>query len=163
MTPEEYRRRLRALSTASATAALALWFSLNENEQAEAVAASIDAHRNQGVALADVFTASLLGTVALGLTEPDQRPRLVDALATIVLTGPDDVGGRLGRLATAEPLAGAQDATQTALERRGVTRVRRQTDSDPCPLCRKLAGFGPRPAKWKFARHPGCSCIPVPA
>lgn len=167
MTGQQFRTLLLRLAAASAAAAIAMWQSddLDDDERLEAVAATVDAHRSQGVGLGDLFAAATMGLLPLGVAPADERGRLVDALGTLLrdVETRDDATARVGRLAAAEPAGAAQDATMTAYSQRGVNRVVRRTSADACPLCTTLAAEGAIPAGWRFARHPGCSCYPIPA
>ena len=75
---------------------------------------------------------------------------------------PDGAEDRLARLARAEPLDTAQQATVAAIRSHDVVAGWvRQTDADPCQLCQFWYRDGyVWPKDKQFQRHTGCNCQP---
>lgn len=97
-------------------------------------------------------------------TATAHRPRLAEAVRT-VMTGPaDEIDMRLSRLARSELADGAQTEYDRLI--RDTPTVRgwtRGMESDACQLCRWWWREGRVwPADHTMPTHPGCSCTPVP-
>lgn len=132
--------------------------------------------RVQGVTLADLSLATdalrQLGEgFPLGLTPPDgDADRLHDSVRSVLDERPDYVEdrerlresqrlriARLGRDSSAES---ATWAMRLAMLERGVRGWIRETDQNPCPMCRNLADGVVRPPSVVMKRHGGCACVP---
>jgi hypothetical protein len=118
-------------------------------------------------ALADVWLVaqieaqSGIATTAAGLIAVDDSERLVKAVTTI-LDEPDSVDTRLDRLARAEPLESAHQATTDGIKAQPLVEGwTRAMDADPCQLCRWWWREGRVwPKEHPFQRHKGCNCQP---
>jgi hypothetical protein len=118
-------------------------------------------------ALADVWLVaqieaqSGIATTAAGLIALDDSERLVKAVTTI-LDEPDSIDTRLDRLARAEPLEAAHQATTEAIKAQPLVEGwTRAMDADPCQLCRWWWREGRIwPKEHRFQRHKGCNCQP---
>lgn len=130
------------------------------------IVAVINRGRAVAFGLADVATSAQIEALSgipapvIGVAPVDDTERLVKAVRTITESDAD-TPMQLSRLAHAEPLSAAQDASSAAMARHGVAGWVRQCNADACQLCRWWsAGGRVWPADHAFARHPGCNCQP---
>jgi hypothetical protein len=119
----------------------------------------------KATALADVGVAGIIAyqigracpTAGIALTR-ERAATIAKGVQTIAEREAPDQLVRLERLALAAPLQAGQISFQDAAEIQGVREWMRQTDADPCPLCKKLADGRPIPIGKRMASHPGCAC-----
>lgn len=181
-----YRDRALRLAGSSESAVLALWSRYEagqlDDEQFRAVAgAIIAAHNARATTLADLALAAVLSAelgrlvVPLGLLPTDDRPRLREALGTLLgrARGLELPGAAaadrsaaetamVGRIARSEPLDAAQVTFQRGMQRRRVPGWTRGVGPKPCSLCSSLANGAVLSPSTPMARHKGCSCYQIP-
>lgn len=181
-----YRDRALRLSGQAEDAVLSLWRRREagqlDDEQFRALAAAvIAAHNARAVTLADLALAAVLSAelgrlvVPLGLLPTDDRPRLREALGTLLgRAGALELPGAaaaersaaatamVGRIARSEPLDAAQVTFQRGMQRRRVPGWTRGTGPKPCQLCSSLANGAVLSPSTPMARHKGCSCFQIP-
>ncbi len=181
-----YRAATLRLAGTSESAVLSLWSRYQAGQLDEAqfrtlAAAVIAAHNARAVTLADLALAAVLAVelarlvVPLGLLATDDRPRLREALGTLLaraaaleLPGADAVErsdaelAMMARIARSEPLAAGQGTFQRGMQRRRVPGWTRGTGPAPCPVCAGLADGTVLAPSTVMYTHRGCSCVMIP-
>lgn len=135
--------------------------------------------RQRGVTLADLaLTADIIRhggrlEAPLAIEAPDSDlDRLQTSIATVLdediasVETPEDLMAsqrlRLGRLARDSTAEAAVFGMTTAMVQRSVPGWVRETDPDPCPVCRGLADGVVRSPRVVMKRHAGCACVQRP-
>jgi hypothetical protein len=132
------------------------------------IAGIINRANAAATALADVWLVaqieeqSGIATTAAGLIALDDSDTLMKAVTTILDDDPESVDTRLDRLARAEPLEAAHQATTEDIKAQPLVKGwTRAMDADPCQLCRWWWREGRIwPKEHPFQRHKGCNCQP---
>lgn len=152
---------------------------LTEEQFVRLAATILAAARVQGVMLADLSLSGELRRALggryplLGLTAPESDyQRLQDSVKTVLTQEMSTVEGkaereasiskRLARLGRDSPAEAIAWAMSKAMQRRGVPGWTRQTDSNPCQMCRNLADGVVRSPEVSMLRHTGCMCVQQP-
>lgn len=167
----ELQTRVAALADDVQYVAAAIWKQVQSgltdvDTALDAIIALINHARAVVTGWADVAVAAQIEALTATPTLPsavapvDDTERLVKAVRTITADTDADTAMQVSRLARAESLSAAQDATATAMEHHdAVIGWVRQLNPEACELCQWWARGG---RIWKpdhkFARHPGCNC-----
>ena len=161
--------RLSDQTRAEVLAVYAQWLAgeIDADTAVLVIAGIINRANAAATALADVWLVaqieeqSGIATTTAGLIARDDSERLVKAVTTI-LDEPDSIDTRLDRLARAEPLETAHQATTEAMQAQPLVEGwTRAMDADPCQLCRWWWREGRIwPKDHPFQRHKGCNCQP---
>lgn len=171
---DRYQAHTETLAAAAQSQALAVYAAyqagrLTRAEAVSVIAAVINGANASAVALADaglsvqIEYATGQPAPATGITPTDAAERLQKAVDSILdEEQPDNTQMRIERLARAEPLEAAQNATIDAIQHQPLVEGwTRQMDADPCQLCRWWWREGRIwPKEHPFQSHKGCNCTP---
>ena len=120
-----------------------------------------------GLMVGDLIGSGYVGSEPVGLTVDDattQRLTYAAATATTLLDATDDPLPRLRRVTVAEHLDSLQQGVVGAYNAHGVRGYTRGLSAKACELCVWLYKGGyVYPADRPMHRHPGCTCVPIPA
>lgn len=126
--------------------------------------AVVSAAQAQGVTLADLSIATVLGVGALGmLADGHETGRAAVVLATIKAQRAAADLAEIARVETsAEVLDTAQRASGRSMSEHGVKTWTRRLNAGACPYCTDLAG-AELPVSVNILRHKGCGCTQRPS
>jgi hypothetical protein len=185
---DRYQASTETLAAAAQSQALAVYTAyqagrLTRDQAVTLIAAAVNQSNAAAVSLADagvsvqIEHATGQPTPATGIFPTDDADRLEKAVHTIFdedqpaageaapegeQPPPPDTQMRIERLAHAEPLEAAQNATVDAIQQQPLVEGwTRQMDADPCQLCRWWWREGRIwPKDHPFQSHKGCNCTP---
>jgi hypothetical protein len=164
-----YQESAAALAQASEAAVASAYETLRAAGFIIAAAQIVAVFNVRAVALADLAVASLLATLPLGLSRPDDDDeRLVVSFTTLldrIAEDPPEVArAKVSRIAMGEPLDSGRLGLRQAMAAhpRLVVGWTRRARPDACELCRALADGTVLPPEHRMYDHPGCNCVPVP-
>ena len=120
-----------------------------------------------GLMVGDVIGSSYVNAEPVGLAVDDNtatRLGLAAATATTLLDAAEDPLPRLRRLTVSEHLDSLQQGVIGAYNSHGVRGYTRGLSAKACELCVWLYKGGyVYPSDRPMHRHPGCTCVPIPA
>jgi hypothetical protein len=157
------RMLLHLLGEATVISVLAAFRSLTSPVEFVQAGALLVARSNvRAASLVDIDLARRLDTEPLGLTRPDDAPRLEASLMTI-WEGDEEPQPRIERLARTEPLAAARSAQIEGMQEHGVEGWTRDVAPTGCALCQAWREGGRVfPPDETMEMHPNCSCLAMP-
>lgn len=120
-----------------------------------------------GLMVGDAIGSGYVNAAPVGLGVDDEtthRLALAASTATTLLDAAEDPLPRLRRLTVGEHLDSLQQGVVGAYRAHGVPGYTRGLSAKACELCVWLyKGGHVYPADRPMHRHPGCTCVPIPA